>query len=338
MTQVFISYSRKDISFVGRLITDLKNAGLDVWHDVSSLDGGSQWRIEIEKGIRNSQFVVVVLSPDSVTSEWVEREFLFASNLKRKIVPVMCRSCDLSLDYLNLNYIDMRGRKYQQGLVSLLKALTVDPGSMPLPDIKIQKTSFLLKNKYALAVVAALLVLIFAVLLNSPLFESRAEPTPTPTPTSTQTESATATEYLTSTPIFVVVTSTKGTLTASPTFTLTPTLENTATASPSPEPEIATMTVVLQSTVDEGKAPLRVTFDARTSYVKFADGSMAACENNRFCSYVFAIYRDGNLVEKINNNNGTLSYTFSAKGKYWATVYVCRGEACEDDGLEVNVK
>jgi hypothetical protein len=34
MAQVFISYSRKDISFVEQLVADLRNTGLDVWYDV----------------------------------------------------------------------------------------------------------------------------------------------------------------------------------------------------------------------------------------------------------------------------------------------------------------
>ena len=42
MTQVFISYSRKDISFINRLAADLKNAGLDVWYDVSRIAGGAR--------------------------------------------------------------------------------------------------------------------------------------------------------------------------------------------------------------------------------------------------------------------------------------------------------
>lgn len=62
MAKVFISYSRKDLSFVEQLATDLKKAGLDVWYDVSSLGGGARWRVEIEAAIKNSQFVIVVLS------------------------------------------------------------------------------------------------------------------------------------------------------------------------------------------------------------------------------------------------------------------------------------
>jgi hypothetical protein len=159
----------------------------------------------------------------------------------------------------------------------------------------------------------------------------------TATALSTPIQSATATEYLTATPIVLVVTSTEASVTP-PTPTFPPTLENTATISPSPESKAGEMTAVLQSNVDEGKAPLKINFNARSSCVKFADGSLSACGNNRFCSYEFAIYRDGTLVEKISNNDGILSYTFGSKGKYWATVYVCRGEACQDDGVTVTVK
>ena len=55
MTQVFISYSRKDLAFVETLAADLQAAGLDVWYDLSNLEGGARWRIEIEKAIRESQ-------------------------------------------------------------------------------------------------------------------------------------------------------------------------------------------------------------------------------------------------------------------------------------------
>lgn len=124
MAQVFVSYSRKDLSFVEKLVADLKNAGQVVWCDISSIGGGARWRIEIENAIRNSQNVVVVLSPDSIASEWVEREFLFASNLKRKIIPLMYRACDLPLNYLDLNYIDMHGENYRNGFLVLLRALS----------------------------------------------------------------------------------------------------------------------------------------------------------------------------------------------------------------------
>jgi len=40
MSQVFISYSRRDLPFVENLVQDLKRVGLDVWYDLSGLEGG----------------------------------------------------------------------------------------------------------------------------------------------------------------------------------------------------------------------------------------------------------------------------------------------------------
>ena len=136
MAQVYIAYSRKDLSFVEQLAADLKSAGFDVWHDPSSNRGGSKWRSEVESGLNKSQFMVVVLSPDSVASEWVEREFLFANNLGLKIIPLMYRPCELPLNYVNLNYIDVQGENYRQHYEDLLRALTIDPKSATLSRTK----------------------------------------------------------------------------------------------------------------------------------------------------------------------------------------------------------
>ncbi len=51
MAQVFISYSRKDLTFVEHLVSDLKETGIDVWYDLSGLEGGARWRIEIQNAI-----------------------------------------------------------------------------------------------------------------------------------------------------------------------------------------------------------------------------------------------------------------------------------------------
>jgi len=157
MSQVFISYSRKDLSFVERLASDLKRAGLDVWYDMSGIGGGSRWRAEIESALKNSQFVIVVLSPDSISSEWVEREFLFANNLKRKIIPLMYRPCELPLNYINLNYIDVQGKNYQREFPDLLNALNINPTIAPLPPAK--KSSFALKTKYLVSTIAVIVML-----------------------------------------------------------------------------------------------------------------------------------------------------------------------------------
>jgi hypothetical protein len=340
MAQVFISYSRKDLSFVKRLVADLKNVGLDVWHDVSSLGGGSRWRIEIETAIRNSQFVVVVLSPDSITSEWVEREFLFASNLKRKIIPLMCRSCEMPLNYVDLNYIDLQGKKYTQNFDKLLRSLNSVPMPTAMPSTTVKKPFFTIKTLMSPTVALLLLLLAISILLIFGIKAAFLVTPMTPVPTSTSIPPPTSTAYLIDTPVktLVVVTSTEETSTISPTFTFTPVSENTITVSPSLEPKTDKMTAILQASMLEGKAPLKVNFNARTSYAQFADGSIVACGATWLCDYTFTIYRDSKLVYTIKNNEGFLSYTFGGKGQYIVGVCVCRGEACNDDGVTINAR
>jgi TIR domain len=95
--QVFISYSRKDAEFVRDLADDLKSNGLDVWLDTEDLATADddRWRRSIVQGIRESSVLIVVLSPNSVASEQVERELTIAAETKRRIIPIVKSPCEL---------------------------------------------------------------------------------------------------------------------------------------------------------------------------------------------------------------------------------------------------
>ena len=127
MTQVFISYSRKDIEFVQRLANDLKAAGFEVWYDLSGLEAGTQWGKEIQKAIHESQYFLVALSPNSVKSDWVEREFLYASDQGLKIIPLLYEPCKLPMWSLHLQFIDMQEKNYTRHYPQLLKIMGVSP-------------------------------------------------------------------------------------------------------------------------------------------------------------------------------------------------------------------
>ena len=97
MQRVFISYSRKDIDFARKLAGDLEKAGFGVWWDVSDLKGGDEWVRVIPSAIESSQYFIILLSPDSVLSQWVEKEYLHALKLRLKIIPVMIKPCRVTV-------------------------------------------------------------------------------------------------------------------------------------------------------------------------------------------------------------------------------------------------
>jgi len=127
MTQVFISYSRKDIEFVERLVGDLQSAGFTAWYDLSGLEGGTQWGTEIQNAIENSQYFLVVVSPNSLNSKWMQREFLFAESCDLKVIPLQYLPCRLPMWLLDLQLIDLQGRNYDSNFERLLKALGWQP-------------------------------------------------------------------------------------------------------------------------------------------------------------------------------------------------------------------
>ncbi len=124
MTQVFISYSRTDMDFVQRLAMDLERASFDVWWDLTDIQGSEVWERKIEEGLRTSQYFIVVLTPASLESRWVRREYLSADNSGVKIVPLKLKSYDVTpLTLRDIQPIDAINRPYEDVLSDVLRTL-----------------------------------------------------------------------------------------------------------------------------------------------------------------------------------------------------------------------
>jgi WD40 repeat protein len=91
---VFISYSRKDAEFVGRLRDELAARGKDVWLDLEDIRKGEDWWRRIERGIQAAAAVVAVLSPDFLSSEVCGNELDYAIANNKRLVPVVARAVD----------------------------------------------------------------------------------------------------------------------------------------------------------------------------------------------------------------------------------------------------
>lgn len=80
----FISYSSKNQPFADRLYADLQNKGVRCWLASEDLKIGEKIRIGIDESIRFHDKLLLVLSKQSVTSDWVEQEVETALDRERK--------------------------------------------------------------------------------------------------------------------------------------------------------------------------------------------------------------------------------------------------------------
>lgn len=121
---IFISYSRTDRIFVDRLQADLWARGFDVWVDRSRLEGGQQWNAEIERAIAERRIMVLVLSPEAVTSVPVENEYTFALAQGKLVIPLFLRVCPIPAQLQSLHIlIDFANKPYEIGLKGLINAI-----------------------------------------------------------------------------------------------------------------------------------------------------------------------------------------------------------------------
>ena len=120
----FISYSTKDREFVARLARDLAALRVKVWWDRSEMKVGDSLNRKLEEGIAGSRWLVIVLSPNAVSSPWVKKELTaaYVEELERQdvyILPLLYQECDIPLFLRDKVYADFR-KSYKLGLDALL--------------------------------------------------------------------------------------------------------------------------------------------------------------------------------------------------------------------------
>ena len=116
---IFISYSSLDAEFVKNLVTKLRSNGVSLWFDRSEIKPGDYLRERINAAIDNVDYLLAVISPNSINSEWVRREIDAAmirelDERKIRLIPLLIgdvASSNLPADIRGKNYLDFRKNK-----------------------------------------------------------------------------------------------------------------------------------------------------------------------------------------------------------------------------------
>ena len=131
MGHLFISYSRQDHRMVDRLVDRLEQADLEIWIDREEIQGGDFFQSEIVAAIRQCDAFIVVLSWNSVTSDYVRDELTVAKKLKKRIVPVTLQKSVALPDHLELQLAGLHridfATNLDRGIEALMWALSSAP-------------------------------------------------------------------------------------------------------------------------------------------------------------------------------------------------------------------
>lgn len=103
--RIFLSYARADVKFAGWLESSLESPEFDVWRDRKIL-GGTRWPRALQEALQRAEYLVVVLTPNSIDSNNVEDEVTFALRYKKVVVPVLAEECEPPLLLGSLQPID----------------------------------------------------------------------------------------------------------------------------------------------------------------------------------------------------------------------------------------
>jgi len=105
MARVFLSYAREDIDSARKLAGVLADAGHTVWWD-RHLHGGANFSSEIERELKDAEVVMVLWSPTSVASAWVQDEAAEGRDSGR-LVPASLHSVKPPLGFRQFQCVDL---------------------------------------------------------------------------------------------------------------------------------------------------------------------------------------------------------------------------------------
>jgi hypothetical protein len=129
--RVFLSYAPEDKETARHIASALKRSGVSTWFDEWELSPGDSITNRIAEVVASSDYVVVLLSPASVSSRWIQAEWSSALSSELtdraiRVLPVLIGDCDVPPLLANLRYLDLRGN-FDSGVQRLVTQLSVAP-------------------------------------------------------------------------------------------------------------------------------------------------------------------------------------------------------------------
>lgn len=125
---IYVSFVDDDREFVRRLAADLRREGFSVFYDQADLEGGSLAK-SLMSVIKESKYMLAVMSPGYFRSRWVENELNIAlkeelETGRVKVIPVLWRECEVPGILGNKHAADFTGGDYEKSFAELAAGLS----------------------------------------------------------------------------------------------------------------------------------------------------------------------------------------------------------------------
>jgi hypothetical protein len=127
MSQIFVSYSRRDLEIVDCIVEKIESAGMSVWIDREDIKAGKTWRVQIVEAIATCDAFVLMLSPNSAASDNVRKEIDLAQDSGRAVFIMRLEPVKLPAEMLyqlvGLQHIELQALGVDKGVSQLIDTL-----------------------------------------------------------------------------------------------------------------------------------------------------------------------------------------------------------------------
>jgi len=128
--KIFLCHASENKPIVKDLFDDLVASGYEPWLDTEVLLPGMDWDLEIKKGMKSSDSVIICLSSISVSKEgYIQKELKFAQDIQDEkprgtifLIPLRLDPCETPYDLRDIQWGDNTS---PDGFEKLVKGLNI---------------------------------------------------------------------------------------------------------------------------------------------------------------------------------------------------------------------
>src|SRR5215470_7480276 len=125
LVNVFLTYSSADKDKAERIFQELEHRDIKVWLDAYELSFGDSLIERMKNAISASDYIVVMLSRNSVRSYWMSHELgHYLSDFSRRditLLPVRVDDCEIPVSLSKYRFLDLRD-DFEKGIEKLVNS------------------------------------------------------------------------------------------------------------------------------------------------------------------------------------------------------------------------